>query len=143
MGSVSNCTGVGMIWGSGALARARRLRAPQTPANYLAGKGIPAVLATLTLLFGGCQMPGAGYRTVSETELPKHAPTGISFPATAGTLPRSYVHEKVDDAKTLQVGYGDGAWLEVTPSRGGAGAKLAAMKKELLVRHTDTVVTQP
>ncbi|MGQ0587583.1 MAG: hypothetical protein ACT4PK_10345 [Gammaproteobacteria bacterium] len=88
-------------------------------------------------------MPAKGYRTVPDTELPKHAPTGITFPATAGSMPRTYVHEKVGEPKSVKVGYGDGAWLEVTPSRGGAGARLTALKKELLVRHTDTVVTQP
>lgn len=104
-----------------------------------------AVMATgllLALLCGGCQAPAKGYRAVPESELPRHGPTGITFPATAGTLQRRWVHEKLGNPRSVRVGYGDAAWLDVTPSRGRATAQLASMKRSLLLRHSDTAVTE-
>jgi hypothetical protein len=80
---------------------------------------------------------------VPESELPLHGPTGITFPATAGTLQRRWVHEKLSDPRSVQVGYGTAAWIEIAPAGGGATAKLASMKRSLLVRHSDSAVTQP
>ena len=97
----------------------------------------------LALLCGACQAPAKGYRAVADSELPLHRPTGITFPATAGTLQRQWVHEKLDDPKSIRAGYGVAAWLDVTPSRGTATAKLESMKRSILVRHSDTAVTRP
>jgi len=104
-------------------------------------KKLPVALL-LALLCGGCHTPDKGYRAVSDSELPLHAPTGITFPATAGTLQRQWVHEKVDDPKSVRVGYGPGTWLEVTPSSASASTKLKSMTRSLMARDLPTTVAQ-
>lgn len=101
------------------------------------------VALLLALLCGGCQTPARGYRAVSASELPLHAPTGITFPATAGTLQRQWVQEKLDDPRSVKAGYGIAAWIDVTPSRDSASTKLKAMVRSLLLRHSNTAVTRP
>jgi hypothetical protein len=97
----------------------------------------------LALLCASGQAVGKDYRVVPEKELPLHKPTGISFPATAGTLERRRVHEKLADPRSVRAGYGVAAWVEVTRAAGSAGAKLESMKRSLKLRHAATSVTQP
>ena len=78
-----------------------------------------------------------------ESELPLHQPTGITFPDKAGALPRRWVHEQLGNPKSVRVGYGDNAWIEVTPSGDAAATKLASLKRSLQLRNTAAVVTQP
>ena len=101
-----------------------------------------AVALLLALFCGGSQAAPKGYRAVPDSELPRHAPTGITFPATAGALRRQWVHEKLDDPRSVRVGYGVAAYLDVTPSGSSASTKLKSMKRSLLLRHPNTAVTQ-
>jgi hypothetical protein len=97
----------------------------------------------LALLCSGLQVPEKGYRAVPEGEQGTHRPTGITFPARAGTLSRQWVHEKQGNPASVRVGYGIASWIEVTPSRESASTKLAALKRSLLLRHASRVVDQP
>lgn len=78
-----------------------------------------------------------------DSQLPRHRPTGITFPATAGSLPRSWVHEKTDNAQSVRAGYGKAAWVDVRPSSATASEQLAALKRSIQVRHPATQVTRP
>jgi hypothetical protein len=97
----------------------------------------------LALLCASGQAVARDYRVVPEKELPLHKPTGITFPAKAGTLQRRWVHEQLDNPKSVRVGYGVAAWVEVTPSTETAAARLASLKRSIQLRHTAAVVTQP
>src|SRR5688572_23097462 len=80
---------------------------------------------------------------VQASENGLHRPTGITFPATAGTLSRQWIREKQGNPASVRVGYGKASWIEVTPSGGAPGAKLASMKRSILLRHAARVVDQP
>jgi hypothetical protein len=105
-------------------------------------RAIAVAAALLALL---CSDPAAarGHREVPDSELPRHNPTGFTFPATAGALKRRWVHEQRDNPRSVRVGYGTTAWIEVTPSGETAAAKLASLKRSIQLRHTAAVVTQP
>ena len=103
-------------------------------------KTLPVALL-LALFCDGSLAAPKGYRAVPDSELPRHAPTGITFPATAGALQRQWVHEKLDDPRSVRVGYGVAAYLDVTPSRQSAATQLKSMKRTLLLRHPQTAVT--
>jgi hypothetical protein len=95
------------------------------------------------LLCGAGQAAAGDHRVVPDRELPLHQPTGITFPAQAGPLPRKWVHEQANNPKIVRVGYGDAAWIEVAPSGEAASAKLASLKRSLQLRNAAAVVTQP
>lgn len=101
------------------------------------------VLAAMLALVCDAGRSAQGHRVVPGSELPLHRPTGITFPATAGTLKRQWVREQAGDPRSVRVGYGANAWIEVTPSGEAATAKLAALKRSLQLRNTAAVVTQP
>ena len=97
----------------------------------------------LALACGSGQAAAERHRVVPDSELPLHKPTGIAFPAKAGTLQRRWVHEQLGNPRSVRVGYGTAAWIEVTPSGDSAAAKLASLKRSILLRHSAAVVTQP
>ena len=105
-------------------------------------KTLPTLLLLALLGAAGAAF-AADHRVVPDQELPLHKPTGITFPDTAGTLKRTWVHEQLDNPRSVRVGYGTNAWIEVTPSKATATAKLEALKRSLRLRHTATSVTQP
>ena len=97
------------------------------------GSAIAGACVLLTALCASGQAPDKGYL---------HKPTGITFPATAGTLPRKWIREKADPG-AIRVGYGRAAWLEVSPSGGSAATKLQSMKRTILVRHSARIEDPP
>jgi hypothetical protein len=97
----------------------------------------------LALLCGASHGALQDHRVVPARELPLHKPTGITFPATAGTLKRQWVHEKLGNPRSVRVGYGANAWIEIAPSGDTAAAKLASLKRSILLRHAATAVTEP
>ena len=107
------------------------------------GSAIAAAGVLLAALCASGQTSAKGYRTVPESELPLHKPTGITFPATAGTLPRKWVRQTGADPRAIRVGYGLAAWLEISPSGGSAATKLTSMKRTILLRHSARIVDPP
>ena len=102
-----------------------------------------AIAALFGLLCGGGGLAAAADRVVPEAELPLHKPTGITFPARAGGLPRKWVHEQSGNPQSVRVGYGNAAWIEVAPSGETASARLASLKRSLQLRNANALVTQP
>ncbi len=60
--------------------------------------------AAVAFCCGGCAA-ARGFRNLHESEIARHAPTGLAFPARVGQFKRFLAQERLDDNTSLRVGY--------------------------------------
>jgi hypothetical protein len=60
----------------------------------------------IAMCCSSCQTAAPGFRSLRDSEITWHTPTGLAFPAQVGSFQRSFAEQKRDDAKSIRVGYG-------------------------------------
>ncbi|WP_150107535.1 hypothetical protein [Pedosphaera parvula] len=62
-------------------------------------------MTAVALFCCGCRTAAPGYRSLSNSEIALHPPTRLAFPLRIGPFQRSFAQQKLDDPKSIRVGY--------------------------------------
>lgn len=108
------------------------------------------LLATATALFcSGCQTAAPGFRSLRDSEITLHEPTGLAFPAQVCSFQRSFAQQKLDDPKSIRVGYGHirrgsphMVIITVESSNLSPSEAIRSQKEAFMVAHADAVVAE-
>lgn len=106
-------------------------------------------LGAVALLCFGCQTTVPGFRSIPDVEITLHKPTGLAFPAQVGPFHRSFAHQKLDDPKSIRVGYDHRrrgsphtVIITVQPFALGPSEAIRSQKEAFMATHADAVVAE-
>jgi hypothetical protein len=120
------------------------------PSIMTSNRSLLSFMTAVALFCCGCRTAAPGYRSLSNGEITHHAPTGLAFPSQVGPFQRSFAQQKLDDPKSIRVGYSyEGKHspniitITVEHSNAGPAEMIWSLKQAFTTANPDAAISPP